>query len=159
MKPQFNIRPAVEKDLPVLGDLFTQAVRKIGPKLYTPEQVAVWSSMPTNADYFRKFIFSHTTFVADGDVGICGFSGISGAGRIASLYVRHDLNRCGVGSHLLCHVIAHAREKGIEQLWTEASKFSKPLFERHGFCLDRISWVERKGVLFDHHIMRMSLLP
>lgn len=159
MPTQFHIRPAVENDLPILGELFTQAVRKIGPKLYTPEQVAVWSSVPENADYFRKFIFSNTTFVMESDDGICGFSGISNAGRVASLYVRHDLNRSGVGSKLLCHVIAHAREEGVEQLWTEASKFSKPLFERHGFFLDRIVWVERKGVLFDHHIMRMSLLP
>ena len=50
-----------------------------------------------------------------------------------------------------------ARAQGIRRLRTEASVFSRPVFERMGFSLDEVEVVERRGAIFQRYRMSLTL--
>ena len=61
--------------------------------------------------------------------------------------------RQGIGSALLGAVLARAAEREIERLYTEASEFSRPVFERFGFRVTSVETVERRRVSFQRYRM------
>ena len=153
-----QIRIAEESDLAELAKLFRCSVEKIGPERYTPEQVCTWASGPNDHDRFRTFILGVTTFVAEDQARILGFCGLGADGHLASLYVDGAQGRKGIGSALLDKALGEAQEAhGILSLHTEASEFSKPLFEEFGFETVEIEHVIRAGVEFKRYRMRRTL--
>ena len=147
-----NIRRAQLTDLDAIRELFRAAVEVIGPQAYTDEQVAAWASF-ADADTFPLFDPMTNVFVAEDVSGILGFCGLSMSGYLASLYVRPDACRQGIGSKLLQHAIDCAVDVGIARLHTEASHFSRPLFLKHGFTDAGTEDVERAGVIFTRFLM------
>ncbi len=132
----------------------------LGPELaerYTPEQVRAWASGPNDHARFRTFILGVTTFVAEDQGRILGFCGLGADGHLASLYVDGAQGRKGIGSILLGKAIGEARERGILSLHTEASEFSKPLFEKFGFETFETEHVIRGGVAFERYRMQRTL--
>ncbi len=146
------IRRADSRDLPQLSQLYRDSVEAIGPTAYSPQQVTAWSAF-AQADNFALFIATATTFVAEDASGIVGFCGIEADGHVASIYVRPDSMRLGIGSRLLSHVLLHANDLGLRRLHVEASHFSRPLFLRHGFVDSGTEVVERNGVSFERFLM------
>ncbi len=147
------IRYAVESDLSELADLFTGTVQKIAPQYYMPEQVAAWAASPANSDKFHAWILDATTFVAVTD-RIVGFAGLMETGYVASLYVHADCQRQGIGSQLLTQILIYAEQHSIDRLYTAASAFSRPLFEKFGFTVYEQERVERNGVWFERDLMQ-----
>ena len=152
------IRRAASDDLPALATLYAQTVRTHGPSLYSSAQVDAWASAGTVNERFHDFVFRPTTFVAQDEHGPAGFAGIEADGHVQSLYVRADCTRRGIGTALMRHVFNHARSLGIESLYTEASQFSRPLFERLGFSVDHAQHVTYAGVSFERWVMRCRLM-
>jgi putative acetyltransferase len=154
------IRPYVDSDLPLLAELYEQTVRRWAPSLYSPAQVEAWATMPRNAERFFDMVAVPRTFVAvdESDLPL-GFGGIEPAGRIASLYVAADHVRQGVGSLLLKYLIRDASMHRMDEIWSEASQFSRPLFERHGFCTTKTEVVNYNGATFERWIVRRQLQP
>jgi putative acetyltransferase len=153
MSSRLRFRLATEHDLPALARLYAQSVIKVGPQRYDHAQVAAWSAFASQADRFADFVLRPVTFIAE-DCGVVGFAGIEPDGHVASLYVDGDRTRQGVGSALLRVLLDHAMHAGIASLHTEASQFSRPLFERFGFHVERTEVVEYSGVWFTRYVMR-----
>lgn len=146
------IREAVKADTSALAVLYADAVRAIGPTHYTPEQVEAWAAsarLPT----FRRLLPQPLTLVAEDETGPTGFAGLALDGHVTALYVRPDRMRQGVASALLHGLFTYAATHGIERLYTEASAFSRPVFERFGFVVDQIEHVEFRGVEFERYRM------
>ncbi|HIK46901.1 MAG TPA: GNAT family N-acetyltransferase [Leptolyngbyaceae cyanobacterium M65_K2018_010] len=154
-----KIRLATETDLPTLARLYQQTVRVHAPAFYTPAQTAEWASFGADSQRFRHFILGVTTYVAEEATGLLGFAGFSGRGHIASVYVRHDWVRRGIGSRLLARVLSQAQQQGITRLYTEASEFSLGLFQKFGFSLYDTEWVDRGGVQFERYLLERIQLP
>ena len=152
MVPGYALREATEADVPSLASLYAASVREAGPVHYTPEQVEAWAAFADDSS-FRGFVVGATTFVAEGETGLLGFSGLDPDGRVASLYVRPDRMRQGIGAALLRRVLEEAEGRGLGRLWTEASVFSKPVFERHGFTVAEVERVQRRGAVFTRYRM------
>jgi putative acetyltransferase len=152
-----KIRLADESDVPVLPGLFRRSVERIGPERYTAEQIRAWAVGPDDAERFRQFILGVTTFVAEDRRRIVGFCGLAADGHIASLYVDGGEGRKGIGSILMDAAIEEARACGIPRLYTEASEFSKPLFEKFGFKTTEIEHVTHNGVEFERYRMQLVL--
>jgi putative acetyltransferase len=150
-----HFRLATDDDLPALAALYSNTVRTLGPALYTADQVRVWSASPDHAERFRGFILEAHTLVALTEASPLplGFAGLEPDGRIASLYVRADHCRQGIGSALLAALIEKAAADGLSKLRTEASKFSRPVFERFGFELDEVERGLHHGVPFARFLM------
>lgn len=152
-----KIRVATVLDIPALAEVYRDSVKAIAPQRYLPEQVEAWVYFPSDTAAFNNFIFNPTTFVAELDGIIVGFSGVEENGHIASLYVRGDYNRQGIGSRLLENVIQYAKSHNIPQLYTEASEFSRALFNKFGFQVSETENVIREGVWFHRYLMEISL--
>jgi len=154
-----RIRTATERDLPTLAERFAGTVRAIGPEHYDAAEVEDWASRASKPERFRNFILGPRTFVAEDTSGIIGFAGIEPTGHIASLYVRRDRVRRGVGTRLLRTVLDHAERHGIDPLTAEASVFSLPLFRRFGFHVDQTERVEKDGAAFTKYFVRKAAEP
>jgi putative acetyltransferase len=152
-----QIRIAAECDLVELGELFRSSVEMIGPERYTAEQVRAWASMPNDPARLRKFVLGVTTFVAEDNGRLVGLCGLGADGHLASLYVDGTEGRKGIGSMLLDKAICEARERGLLRLYSEASEFSKPLFEKFGFETFEVEHMVHEGVGFDRYRMQRNL--
>jgi len=153
-----NIRLATESDIPELAQLYRDAVKAIAPTAYNPEQVVSWAAFAGETESFKQFILAAKTFIAADSEKIWGFSGLKNDGHVVSVYVHPDYFRQGIGSRLLTAVIESARDREIAQLYSEASEFSKPLFEKFGFENYDRERVWRNGVWFDRYLMRRILV-
>ncbi|HEY9663479.1 MAG TPA: GNAT family N-acetyltransferase [Allocoleopsis sp.] len=157
MIQNLSIRTATIADIAALAQLFTHTVETVAPQSYSPEQVQAWAKTPADLERFQRFILEVTTFVAVLDGRIVGFAGVAETGYLASLYTHSDYQRQGIGSELLKAVLEYAQAHQIERLYTEASEFSKPLFEKFGFAVYEIEQVNRGGVWFNRSLMQRWL--
>lgn len=152
---QYRVRRAGLDDIDSLARIFRESVLRIEPGSYTPGQIAAWASFADDTEDFHAWINGATTLVAVDRFDEClGFCGLEAQGRIASLYVAPDAMRHGIASDLLRRLMDAARERGLEWLTTEASEFSKPVFERLGFTVAEVECAKYKGVDFIRYRMR-----
>lgn len=152
------LRRATAADVLPLAALYRDTALALGPQVYTPAQVAAWARSTDDAERFARYILDATTWIADDEAGPAGFCGVAVhgcVGEVHSLYVRAALTRQGLGSRLLAHALAQARAAGARRFEAWATPFSKPVFERAGFQLERIVAEPYQGVVFER--FRMGL--
>ncbi len=153
-----SIRKYSTSDLPYIRDIYRKAIRQIGNTAYSKDQVAAWSSFPEDTDAFRKWVEEADSFVATDERGNCiGFGGWEKTGRISALFVHPGHMRKGVGSMILSHLIKQAEAEKLHTTTTEASEFSKPLFEKYGFTVVEIESTEFKNVKFQRYVMQYRI--
>lgn len=139
-----------------MAALYRDAVRALGPLAYTPAQVEAWVAT-ADEPRFEAFILGPETLLAEDETGLIGFAGWRPDGHVASLYVRPDQTRQGLGSQLLAAVIERAQAAGVVRLFSEASVFSLAVFERAGFRLTGTEVVERRGASFTRYLVALDL--
>jgi putative acetyltransferase len=151
---KITVRPYNASDLSDLAHIYKQGIKKLGQTHYTNDQVVAWSSFADDTDDFRKWINHSTTFVAvDMNMNVVGFAGLESNGRVSSLFVAPDAMRNGVGTTLLHRLIEEIKRRDLDSVTTDASEFSKPLFERFGFYVKGLEHTHFKGVLFTRYQM------
>lgn len=155
--PLPQIVPLHEHHIPALIKLFEQAVRRIGPEHYSPEQVEQWA-LGAHHPGFVSQLREHLGWVAqDQGERPLGFISLSRDGHLSLLYVSAEHQRQGIGNVLITTAIAGARAAQLNHITTEASAFSYELFLRHGFRLIGPECVERGGVSFTRYRFCCSL--
>jgi len=95
------IRPYIDNDAADLIALFTETVRRINIRDYTPEQIAVWAPKETDRVAWKERFSRCMTLVAEDERGIAGFGQLEVNGHIDCFYVAHDRIGSGIGSMLL----------------------------------------------------------
>ena len=155
---QFHIRKYQDSDLPALAKIYRGSIRHLGAECYTKEQVEAWSGFSEDIQAFDNWLKGATTLVAvDSENACVGFGGLEAHGRISSLFVSPEWMRKGVGSGVLGHLLEEAGSRAFSVVTTEASEFSRPLFEQHGFVVTEIEQTEFKGVKFTRYAMQARL--
>lgn len=152
-----HMRVAKKSDVSTLATLFHETVLTHGTEHYTAAQTAAWAASTLDTEQFEAFILDVQTYVAETTAGIVGFSGLAADGHVASLYVRHDCLKQGIGSALLAHVIEQAQRDRLSRLYAEASEFSLGLFQKFGFQQYDTEIVERFGVSFTRYLMEKRI--
>ena len=143
-----DFRVAKARDIPELARLYATTIRAHGPDKYSPLQVDAWASFAAKEERFAPFILDVETWILEDARGPAGFGGMGADGHIASLYVRADCARQGVGRMLVMKLLDRARERSLSRVYTEASQFSKALFERLGFRVVEEEIADYDGVTF-----------
>jgi putative acetyltransferase len=146
-------RLATPADVAALAALYRDTALTLGPQVYSAEQVQAWARSTDDLDKFARYILDAQTWVADdasGAAGFCGIAAHDGVGEVHSLYVRADCTRQGLGTRLLEHAMRAAGTACFEA-W--ATPFSKPVFERAGFVLQRVVSEPYQGVMFERYRM------
>ena len=154
-----RIRSYTESDLPRLARVYRDAIRGVGAQYYTPEQIDAWSSFAEDTGEFRQWLDEAAIFVAENELAApVGFAGLEERGRISSLFVAPEAMRRGVGSALLARLMHEVSERRLTRVTTDASEFSRPLFEKFGFKVRRTEHTTFRGVDFERYVMD-TLVP
>jgi len=73
------------------------------------------------------------------------------------LYCCGDASRKGIGSAIYRVLEADALAKGVLKIHTEASRISRPFFEKHGYLVAEVEHVIRFGVEFERFRMTKKI--
>ncbi len=154
--PPSLLREYSAPDLPAVVAVYREAVCKIAPGLYTPEQVDAWSAFADTDRDLRPMLAQGYRLVIENETGgIDAFAVLDPADYISLLYSR--VSRRGHASRLLEALETEASRRGIVRVHTAASLISHPLFLHHGYAIDHPETVERNGVTFDRYRMSKRL--
>jgi putative acetyltransferase len=131
------IRPFRASDAGAVADLTLAAIRAIGPRAYSPAQVAVWAGRHPGPERFLDRVAKGDRIlvaVDAGDVPVA-YALTEPNGHLDMLYCHPDHAGRGLGLALLEAAEAEAREGGLTHLFTEVSELARPVFERAGYAL------------------------
>jgi putative acetyltransferase len=144
------MRLARRADLPALRAIYADSVSVLAPACYSADQVHAWAAFAQDGA-FHDFILDVATWVViDAVEGVpLGFCGIGDDGHVASLYVAPAHGRRGIGASLLRHALNQCPRPSSGRWFAEASRLSRPVFERIGFRLVAIERTQRDGVAFE----------
>lgn len=147
-------------DAPTMATIYFDAVRQLGPRRYSAEQVAAWApELPSTAALERRAEDGRTTIVAEDARGrLLGFADLEPDGHIDLFYCRPEMAGTGLAADLLDALLARAAAQGIAALHVEASELARSLFERRGFILDHRRDFEIGGVaIHNYRLVRRSV--
>lgn len=126
------IRPAVDADAKAIAALIQRTLRVSNAADYSVDEIAsVYAGF--SAGQVRERMRRQDVFVAeleDGDlIGTVGYGG----GELWALFVAPEHQRLGLGSALVAHVEAHARQRGLRQIVLSASRTGIAFYEQLGY--------------------------
>ena len=152
----FDWRRAGGADVHELAALYRDAALRLGPLVYTPEQVHAWASFATDASGFRAYVLDSDTWIArrpgdDRALGFCGVGTHGGLGEVHSLYVTPPMTRKGLGTEMLRRTLERASAAGATRFAAWATPFSRPVFEAAGFVLVHTVSEPFAGTLFERY--------
>ncbi|XKG61374.1 GNAT family N-acetyltransferase [Caenispirillum salinarum] len=139
-----SFRPAMA---PALTEVYGEAVSGIGPRDYSPEQVAAWACLAPTAERFAALYGDgrFTAVAVEGAGHVLGFTDMEDDGHIGFLYCRPEVAGTGVAARLFEAVEAEARARGLSRLYSEASEAACRFFLRRGFRVLRRRDLEISG--------------
>ncbi|WP_432948682.1 GNAT family N-acetyltransferase [Kribbella sp. CA-253562] len=122
------------------------------------EQIAAWAPESVDLVEWNERRSAAYTFVAVVDGRVVGFSDVTDDGLLDMLFVHSDAGGRGVARALVETVVAKARELGLSELHTHASRTARPAFERFGFEVERLNdqnWI--RGQYVPNYDMRLTV--
>jgi len=153
----YALRCFTAADLPHLAGIYRNAIRHLGSEFYSAQQIAAWSAFADDQEAFAAWFDNATALVAvDAHGTRLGFGAYQASGRIAALFVAPAAMRKGIGTALLTRMLDELRQHGVKRVTTEASEFSRPLFEKSGFTVKEIEHTEHRGVAFQRYVMYLD---
>ena len=157
MSLNLNIRRYIPEDAEAIAWLYEKSVREIAIEKYTPEEVEAWASYADEIEELRHRLAEGLTLVVEAGGMLVSFGQLKPLDHIAFLYTLKDYSRKGIASGIYKRLEDHAAMKGAECLTTDASRISKPLFEKLGFRLECPVVERRKGVDIECFKMKKEL--
>ncbi len=163
-----QIRPATDKDLPVVVEIFNQAIQ-------TRMSTGYLAEVPVDdrQDWFTHHSTQYPLLVAEHEHKIVGYVSLEPyrPGRAAfrrtteaSLFIHEDFRRRGIGSLLLTAALIAARKAGFTSILAiilDKNTGSIRLLEKHGFArwgfLPKVGEID--GIVVNHVYYGRHLSP
>lgn len=152
-----NIRSYLPADIDALIDLFRASIREVASQDYTSDQILAWAPDSMDRTEWLQKRASRSTWVAETDGHITGFTDMEDNGHIDMMYVHPSYQGQGIASALLETVETSAKKENLTHLHTEASITAKPFFERRGFLTIAPQTVHFNGQNFINYQMQKQL--
>jgi putative acetyltransferase len=152
-----NFRRYKPDDAEGIAELYRKSVQEIAIGTYTPEEVEAWASYADEIEELRHRLAEGLTLVAESGDGLVAFGQLKPFDHIEFLYTVKKYSRMGIATEIYKRLEHHALANGAGHLTTDASRVSKPLFERLGFRLECPVVEKRKGVEIECFKMRKEL--
>lgn len=132
-----GVRRFRDADASALAALTVAAIRAIGPRAYTPDQVAAWAARHPGPERFIASAAKGDAILVAVDAGDAPIAYVltEADGHVDMLYCHPDHSGNGIAGELLGAAEAEAQGSGIAGLYTEASELARPVFERAGFAV------------------------
>jgi putative acetyltransferase len=151
------LRAYIPSDAEALAGIYRDAVRGIGSQAYTQEQVAAWALYPDDMEEFRIRMSRGLTLVAEEEGREIAFGQLEPDDHLAFLYCSAANARRGIASAIYSALETRACAKGVPEIRTEASRISRPFFEKKGYTVFEVEQVVRSGVEFERFRMRKKV--
>ena len=155
--PGITVRLFAMDDAAAIADLFQASVRTLAAPDYTPSQLRAWAPNSIDAEKFGKRCRSKSTWLAEIEGRIAGFSDLEPDGHIDRLFCAPEAAGQGIASRLYDAIEAAARRQGITSLFTEASELARRLFEHKGFAVVKRQNLVVRGVAIHNYRMAKAM--
>lgn len=155
--PTITIRPYAAADVANVVGLFRASVRSIAAGDYKPSQLRAWAPDLIDEEKFGRRCENKSTWVAEVENRIAGFTDLEPDGHVDMLYVHPDFQRRGVARALLEHVEKAARAMDVRRLYAESSITARPAFEAAGFQVIVPQTVTVRGVSLTNYRVEKRL--
>lgn len=142
------VRPYRLEEVSGLARLYRDAVLELAVGHYDEAQRAQWASWAAGEE-FAPSLADGLTLVAEIDGQPGGFGQLHPEHHVRLLYTSPDYTRRGCATAVYRSMERHARECRVQSLTTDASRVSRPLFEKEGFRVIQREVVDRGGVSFE----------
>ncbi len=154
-----TLREMDERDAEAMAAVYERAVREIGARYYSAEQVVAWVGQGPRAERFRRKITDgRRGWVAVDQMNrVVGFADLEADGHIDLVYVDPAVAGQGVATLMLDELENAARSTGITRLFVEASEPARRVFERRGYTLTARRDFEIGGVAIHNYAMERTL--
>lgn len=133
---EVTIRPARVRDAPAILDLHVASIRELGSSHYSQRQIDSWADKPEGTEPYETSIRDDTrhVVVAERDDDLAGWGRLDVVdGEVSAVYVHPDHAREGVGTAILEHLLALAREEGLDRVHLWSSLPAVTFYEAAGF--------------------------
>jgi GNAT superfamily N-acetyltransferase len=136
---EVQTRRAHPRDAEAIALAHLDSIRSIGPAFYPLDVVDAWSTGLTPEIYVKAMESGEAFFIAmgyvDGEAAVLGFSThrVDDAQDGASVYVRGQAARQGVGTALLRLAEEHALAHGAASIQIQASLAGVEFYKSNGF--------------------------
>ncbi|WP_190294877.1 GNAT family N-acetyltransferase [Marinobacter sp. R17] len=146
-----------EFDCAAIGALYSQSIIEQGATSYEPDVIEVWRQWGESTQAIALTLSQGQTLIAQHSGRIAGFAQRQPHDHINMLYTHPDFARRGIASALLEELLISARRDGVRELSADASRVSRPLFEKHGFKAGEAEWIERENLRIERFPMTYLL--
>lgn len=155
----YAIRPFRPDDAPALAEATLAAIKAVGAKSYTPEQIEVWAARHPGPERFVERANSGSLiFVAvQEDDAPVAYSLLEPDGHLDMLYCHPDHTRRGLADKLLVIAEQQAQTLALSRLYTEASELARRAFERSGYVVQHRRDFDLGGVSIHNYAMEKRL--
>ena len=148
------LRLILPADEALLREIYADAIESQAPQLYSDQQVKSWAALAWLPGVLDQTLREGTGWISGENAA---FAIRYPPDRLALLYSRGRAARQGHGQALLDRIEADAIADGMTSLHTEASQFSRPLFERRGWRLVAPEIITIAEVPFERYRMHKGL--
>lgn len=141
LSAEYGLRSYQPGDERWLSQITLDAIRDVGSRHYSPDQVSAWASRHPSPERFAQRAEAGAYIV----LAIAGMAlpaayallerDEAGDGHLDMLYCHPDHTRKGLADALLADCEKRAREEGCARIYTEASELAKASFERAGYAV------------------------
>ena len=138
----------------LLREIYADAIESQAPQLYSDQQVRAWAALAWLPGVLDRTLKEGSGWISGEDAA---FAIRHPPDRLALLYCRGRAARQGHGRILLKRIEADAIAEGVTCLRTEASQFSRPLFERCGWTVVAPETITIAAVPFERYRMHKAL--
>jgi putative acetyltransferase len=145
------------RDLAAVAEVFCAAVRRLGPTIYSPEQVAVWAHYGERLPDLQNSLSLGVTFVFEDEQGLAGFGQLFPIHQVNYLYVHPDRMRQGIGTALFRELEASAQRARAPVIDVQANPLSRAFFAHQGLRVVEKDIVYREGLAFERWYMAKPL--
>jgi len=152
-----TIRRYKPEDAEAISELYRKSVTEIGIERYSKAEVDAWASYADEIEELRHRLAEGLTLIAECENRMAAFGQLKPADHVEFLYTLKDFARMGIATAIYRRLEDAAIASGAKVLHTDASRVSRPLFEKMGFFLVEAVIEERKGVKIECFSMKKEL--
>jgi putative acetyltransferase len=152
-----KIRSYESKDLPSVIGTYTTSIHCLAASYYSPEQLAAWAPVPSDATRWQERLARLHTIVAESNDAFAGFTSYTLDGYLDFLFTHPTFARRSVASFLYRRVESALRTVGTPRVSAHVSLAARPFFDRHGFQLDAEECVECRGAYLRRFAMHKQI--
>jgi len=129
----YQISRATDTDLPLMQRLFYQTVTTYGSKIFSKEEIKVFSRLALNKDHWKQKFVNDYVYNAKLNGEVIGSFSFNKSGFIEYIFVHQNYQGRGIAKKLYETLERVAKEDDVRILTTRINSITKGFFENYNF--------------------------